>query len=225
MATDRITVTIVVPVYSGAAYLARLVEEIEKASAGWKRQDSPLELVEVIMVDDGSSDGSAEIMDMLGEKYPLLSPIHLSRNFGQHPATLAGILHSSGDWVVTIDEDLQHPPSCIEDLFRVVSRNSDDVVYARPTGKVHESVFRDASSRIYKRIMEKVSGNPNIKNFNSFRLIRGPLARAAASVSGYDTYFDIALSWFTQRVGSLELDLKDERFISSGTSGYKLLKL
>ncbi|WP_201829341.1 glycosyltransferase [Microvirga zambiensis] len=182
-------------------------------------------MAEAIFVDDAAVDGSPALIDKLAQSYPWVTAIHMARNFGQHPATIAGILHTSGDWVVTLDEDLQHPPARIEDLLQEAARSGHDIVYAKATASVHQNYVRDLGSILYKRLIEKLSGNSNIRHFNSFRLIRGSVARAASSVCGHDTYFDVALSWFTQRVGSVVMDLKDERFINERKSGYKLSKL
>lgn len=222
---DKITVSVVVPVYTGAKYLASLVQELQRLRDQWIAEDAPMRLVEAVLVDDAAVDTSPEVVDQLSRELTWVTGLHLSRNFGQHPATIAGVLHTSGDWVVTLDEDLQHPPARVPDLLREVARSGRDVVYANAQGAVHESYLRDLGSVLYKRMIEKFSGNPNVRYFNSFRLMRGSVARAAASVCGHDTYFDIALSWFTQRVGVVSMQLKDERFIREGKSGYRLSKL
>jgi glycosyltransferase involved in cell wall biosynthesis len=179
----------------------------------------------MILVDDAAIDGSAAIADRLAEAHPWVVALHLSRNFGQHAATTAGILHSSGAWVATVDEDLQHPPSRILELLERAVGERRDLVYAKPLGGVHASVFRDASSRGFKALMRRLTGNANLSDFNSFRLVRGSIGRAAASVSTHDTYLDICLSWFTQRVTTVEMDLRDDRYIQNGKSGYSLKSL
>ncbi len=222
---SSISISIVVPVYSGEAYLRRLVTEVDAARASLILENAPFAICELVLVDDNAIDGSAVLMDQLAAEYSWVTALHLSRNFGQHPACMAGILHTSGDWVVTMDEDLQHPPSAIPDLMAVVARTGADIVYGRPKSAVHQSMFRDFSSRNYKSAIKRLTGNPNIGKANSFRLVRGAIGRAASSVCGHDTYFDIALGWFTQRVESLPLDLKDERFIQTGRSGYRFKSL
>lgn len=220
-----ISVSVVVPVYSGEEYLRTLLERLEQVREGWRSRQAPLELAEVIFVDDAAIDGSSALVDELAASCGWVSAIHLMRNFGQHAATIAGILHSSGDWVVTMDEDLQHSPFEIEALLRKAILDGADVVYAKPLSQVHEARTRDWGSRGFKRLTVLLTGTPNIAHFNSYRLMRGPLARAASSVCGYDTYFDVALSWFTTRVAFHPLELKDQRFIDSGRSGYSLLRL
>jgi len=222
---EKISISVVVPVYSGANYLRTLITELEQIKNGWSNGGGPISLIEVILADDAAIDDSAEIADDISREYDWVTVVHLARNFGQHPATIAGILHTSGDWVVTLDEDLQHSPARIEDLLRKAILHRSDVVYANPQTRVHYSYLRDVGSRLYKRLIKLVTGNPNVPAFNSFRLIRGSVARAASSTCGHDTYFDVSLFWFTQRVQVVYMDLKDDRYIRSGESGYNLFKL
>jgi polyisoprenyl-phosphate glycosyltransferase len=221
----NIALSVVIPVYAGQSYLRDLIAQLSEVRDSWSKTGAPMALSEVILVDDAAIDGSPLLVDQLAKEFGWIVPLHLMRNFGQHAATIAGVLHSSGDWVVTMDEDLQHSPASIELLLRQAVTAKSDIVYAKPSGNVHEAKSRDWASRAFKSMMAALAGNESIRNFNSFRLIRGQLARAASSVCGYETYFDIALSWFTSRVGVLELPLKDARFISSGKSGYGVRKL
>ena len=221
----QITLSVVIPLYAGADYLPTLLAELSQIRNGWDSDGSPISLSEVILVDDAAIDGSPEIANEIALKNDWVTVIHLARNFGQHPATIAGILHTSGDWVVTLDEDLQHPPSRIVDLLRAAVLHGSDIVYANADSTVHDNYFRDAGSRLSKRLLELLTGNSNIVAFNSFRLIRGSVARAASSTCGHDTYFDVSLSWFTQRVEVVRMTLKDERYIRSGRSGYNFYKL
>lgn len=220
-----VSVSIVVPVYSGADYLEKLVEAVKVLRDGLATENAPVAVAELILVDDASTDGSSQLIDWLASENYWLVPLHLSRNFGQHAATIAGILHSSGDWVVTMDEDLQHPPDRVPQLLRRAVTNGADVVYANADGAVHETFLRDLTSRTFKRFMQWLTGNPKLRYFNSFRLIRGSVARAVSSVCSHDTYFDVNLSWFTQRIEVEQMALKDERYIRTGKSGYSFRSL
>lgn len=222
---ETVSLSFVVPVYSGATYLPDLVAQIERAAEEMVSRGLPVVLREICLVDDSAIDGSPAIVDALAERHDSVRALHLSRNFGQHPATIAGIAATSGDWVITLDEDLQHKPAAVEQLLRHAISTGSDLVYANAEGAVHQSALRDWGSRGYKRLIQWISGNPHIRIFNSFRLIRGDIARGAARSCGHDTYFDIALSWFTQRVSSFAMTMKDERFIETGRSGYRFSKL
>ena len=197
-------ISVVIPVYSGADHLVALNEALARERQRWQTEGAPFELGEAIFVDDASIDSSSEVLRDLDEKYDWIRVVTLARNFGQHPATIAGILHTSGDWVVTLDEDLQHDSAAIESLLKIAAETNADIVYARPDGSVHGG-YRDVASRMYKRLMVTLTRKTEVASFNSFRLLRGSVARAAASVSGHETYYDIALGWFTDRFESVEL--------------------
>jgi hypothetical protein len=124
-----------------------------------------------------------------------------------------------------MDEDLQHSPLDIEAMIRHATSTGYDIVYAKPVQNVHQAKTRDWTSRGFKSLLALLTGNRFVRDFNSFRLIRGQLARAASSVVGHETYFDVALSWYTKRIGVVPLSLKDERFIKTGKSAYTPRKL
>ncbi|MEM7167744.1 MAG: glycosyltransferase [Planctomycetota bacterium] len=219
------TLAVVVPVYSGQDYLAELVDELASVKSAWEQAGAPISLVEAIFVDDCSRDRSLTVLRELEEQHSWVRVVTLSRNFGQHPATVAGVLHSSADWIATLDEDLQHPPERIEELLRAAVFDERDVVYAHPKEHVHQSAVRDLGSRGYKGLLALLTGNKHIRSFNSFRLLRGSVARAAASVCGHETYFDIAIGWFTNAIGQIDLDIKDRRMIAGARSGYSIWRL
>lgn len=220
-----VSISLVTPVYCGESYLVDLVDAVHRLRDELTEQGAPFAVEELILVDDAAIDGSAEAMDALAHEFPWVTCLHLSRNFGQHPATTAGIMHSAGDWIVTLDEDLQHPPDRVPDLLRCAVTQQADICYARPRAQVHKSVLRDTPSRAFKALMKALIDNPNLREVNSFRLVRGSIGRAACAVMGHDTYLDIGLAWFTQRIVSLELDMQDKRYIETGRSGYTFRSL
>lgn len=223
--TKRVAVSLVVPIYAAEPYLDDLVDQVQHVRDMWNEARAPVEVTELILVDDAAIDGSAVLMKRLADECPWIVRLHLSRNYGQHAATVAGILHASGDWIVTLDEDLQHPPSSIHELLSGAVSHEVDVVYANSLKGPHGGTWRDSASRGFKWFMEWLTGNPHLRHINSFRLIRGAIGRAAASSCGHDTFFDINLSWFTQRIEVLEMELEDTRYIESGKSGYSFRSL
>lgn len=220
-----ISISIVIPVFSGEDYISNLMAAIDNVRKKLQNSGIPISFDEVIFVDDAAIDDSPLIIDRLAEAYPYVTPLHLSRNYGQHPATIAGILHTSGDWVVTMDEDLQHHPENIIRFLHVAEQTRVDIVYGKPIDNVHQSATRDFTSRFFKRFMERVTGDKHITKANSFRLMRGSIARATSSVCGHDSYFDVVLGWFTQRIETCAIEMKDTRFIKSGKSGYNFKSL
>jgi glycosyltransferase involved in cell wall biosynthesis len=223
--SDTITMSVVVPVYSGEKYLVDLVDQIDKLKAKWQKQGLDLLISEAIFVLDSPVDESRKILQEQTPGHTWIRLVDLSKNYGQHSATVAGILYSSGDWVVTMDEDLQHQPQEIETLLQKACKKNVDVVYALPKKAVHGGGYRDRFSRWAKFIIAKFSGNPFVRNFNSFRLIRGDIARAASSICAQYTYFDVALTWFTNRIDTVSIEMSDERYKSQKRSGYRFSTL
>lgn len=219
------SLSIVVPVYRGELFLERLVAEIDDLRDVLLEADSPITLDRATFVDDGAVDGSAALLEHLAGRHPWIGILHLPQNSGQHAATAAGIGRSAGDWIATLDEDLQHRPHNLLALLSAATSASADIAYAAPLGAVHRTFYRDVTSRTAKRWISLLSGNPNVRHFNSFRVVRGEVARATAAIFQGDTYLDIAFSWFTDRVLAVPVSLVDRRDLAGQASGYGLLSL
>ena len=222
---NTIYLSTVTPVYRGARYLPDLVMAIDRVRRDLQSGEMPVELVEAIFVDDGAVDDSWKILEELQRAHSWIRVIRLSRNFGQHMATAAGILHASGDWIVTMDEDLQHDPRHIPDMLIRAVESGSDIVYASNSGQVHRSKFRDLTSAGIKRLAGWMAGEKAILRFKSFRMVRGSIARAASSVATHDTYLDVVFSWFTTCIESIELPMLDIRSAQGGRSGYRFTTL
>ena len=225
---NYVTISTVTPVYNGAKYLRNLVHELNEFRSSLHSSQEQINLIESIFIIDEAIDNSDEVLNELSQEYDWVKVITLSRNFGQHPATVAGILHSSGDWVVTLDEDLQHKPKFIPYLLAKIPESNSDICYAKAKEKVHKSVVKDGFARFFKKLISRILGNPNIEDFNSFRLIRGSIARAASAISRHESYLDIVLGWFSKRIITTSIVLLDERNQNqeedSGYSFYGLIK-
>jgi glycosyltransferase involved in cell wall biosynthesis len=223
--SNTVTISIVVPVFSGEDYLAELVAQIDKLRLRWQEAGLDLLISDAIFVLDEPADHSRPLLCNLAETHSWVRVVDLSRNYGQHSATVAGILYSSGDWVVTLDEDLQHHPLQIETLLKTACSGGADVVYALPQDSVHGGGYRDRFSRMIKFMIASLSGNRFVQSFNSFRLIRGDIARAASSICAQYTYFDVAVTWFTERIATVRMEMSDDRYMSKKQSGYRFSTL
>lgn len=210
-----LSLSFVVPVYRGEKHLPELVARQEAFRAQLESSGASVRLIEAIFVCDEPVDGSAAVLATLARDRPWMSVIHLSKNSGQHAATAAGMLHTSGDWVVTMDEDGQHDPFRVPALFEAALPRNFDICYAASASAVHSRWWRNASSRLAKRLTAWVVADPFVPLFNSFRLIRGELARAAGALAGHDLYLDVALRWLTDRTCTAPIEMKDPRVESS----------
>ena len=154
--------------------------------------------------------------------HPFARSVWLSRNFGQHAATLAGMASAGGDWIVTLDEDGQHDPSFIAGMLDVALAEQASVVYAHPTNTPPHSALRNLGSRGAKRVVKALSGGADASVFHSYRLILGEVGRSVAAYAGSGVYLDIALGWVAGRVTTAPIELRQE---GDRTSGYSLRSL
>lgn len=216
-------VSIVIPVYSGEKTLPILVAEIEKlthpqvTAAG-----NSFVVSEVVLVHDCGPDRSDLTMTALAESHTFVQPVWLSRNYGQHAATMAGMASATGDWVVTMDEDGQQDPTSIGAMLDLALSASLQLVYAQPTNPPPHGWLRNLMSRTAKGISTRLLGNKTIGRFNSFRFIDGEIARTLSAYCGNGVYLDVGLFWITGRVGHCPLRLREEL---GRPSGYSFLSL
>jgi polyisoprenyl-phosphate glycosyltransferase len=215
-------VSVVVPVYQGEHTLAALADEIAPLTLS---QTTPggrsFRVVELLLVHDGAVDRSADVMRELGSRHPFLRIIWLSRNYGQHPATLAGMASTVAEWVVTLDEDGQQDPRDIARMLDEALDHQARLVYARPTNPPPHGFLRNRLSSLAKWLSTRLLGN-RLGAFNSFRLIEGEVARGVAAYCGANVYLDVALSWVVGTARHCPVALRTER---GRPSGYTLRRL
>jgi undecaprenyl-phosphate 4-deoxy-4-formamido-L-arabinose transferase len=147
--------------------------------------------------------------------------VWLSRNFGQHAATLAGIASSGGAWVVTLDEDGQHVPADIGLLLDAAMASKAELIYGQHEGKAPHARWRNTTSAIARRLGRLMAG-ADMQSFSSFRLILGTHARAVAAYCGPRIYLDSALRW---AIGSVENCIVSTRPRWRSESGYSFIRL
>jgi polyisoprenyl-phosphate glycosyltransferase len=216
--------SLVVPVYQGQHTLAALVAEVAPLTLEQRSPDGrKFRVIELVLVHDGARDASAAVMKGLAQASPFVRPIWLSRNFGQHAATFAGLASTVGQWVVTLDEDGQQDPTDIGKLLDRALADSTRLVYAQPTNPPPHGFVRNVFSSLAKWLFATALG-PNIGRFNSFRLIEGEVARSVAAYSGPNVYLDVALSWVVGMAGRCPVQLREERGRRSGYTPARLLR-
>jgi undecaprenyl-phosphate 4-deoxy-4-formamido-L-arabinose transferase len=217
-------VSVVVPIYRGERTLGALASEIAPLVDPQKTPDGhPYRVAELVLVHDGAMDGSAEVMRGLSERYPFVRVLWLSRNFGQHAATLAGMASTASDWVATIDEDGQQDPTDIGRLLDTALGHGAQLVYALPANRAPHGWLRNLASRMAKAIFVLALGNRHLGQFNSFRLIQGEIARGVAAYCGANVYLDVALSWVVAEARHCPVLLRRERGRTSGYTPQRLL--
>jgi len=211
---ERHSISVITPVYNGEASIAELCRRLEEVLHGISVQ------YEVILVNDGSQDRSWETISELCSRSPMVRGLNLMRNYGQHNALLCGIRAAKYDLVVTMDDDLQHPP---EEIPRLLARLEEgfDVVYGAP--KTEQNGFMRAfASRITRLALGAAVGSDVAKNVSAFRVFRTQLREAFADYQSSFVSIDVLLTWATTRFGVITVPFQPRR---SGSSNYTFTKL
>ncbi len=217
-------ISIVIPVYGGEKTLASVLDEINILTTPSKTPDGhPFRVTETLLVYDNGPDDSAHVIRQASERHDFVRPIWLSRNFGQHAATLAGMASSGGDWIVTLDEDGQHDPAYIGTLLDTAMTEQSAVVYAKPTNRPPHGFFRNSASKGAKWLLTKIFAGSNAPDYQSYRLILGSIGRSVAAYSGSGVYLDVALGWVAGRTTTSPILLREEGGRASGYSPRRLL--
>ncbi len=217
-------ISLVVPVYRGESTLETLVNEILPLTQETRTPGGNRFIVnELLLVHDCGPDRSDVVIERLADKHPFVRAVWLSRNYGQHAATLAGMASATGEWVVTLDEDGQQDPLDIGKMLDTALAGAFQLVYCQPTNPPPHGWLRNAASRTAKAITGKVLGNRAIGRFNSFRMVDGEIARTLAAYCGNGVYLDVGLFWITGRIGHCPLALRQEMDRPSGYTYWRLL--
>ncbi len=176
---------------------------------------------EIVVVDDGSSDNTADILRELAERDSRVKVVYLSRNFGHQTAITAGLDHAKGDTIVMIDADLQDPPELIPDMLEKWADGAD-VVYAVRRTREGETRFKLATARLFYRLISKLSDVELQENSGDFRLLDRRALDALLSMRERNRYLRGMTVWvgFTQT--AIEYD-RDARF--AGETKYPLRKM
>lgn len=216
------TVAVVVPVYHGEDTLKPLVGECAELTRPQTSRDGhTFRITEVVLVHDCGPDRSDETIRQLASSFDFVRPIWLSRNFGQHAATLSGMANTTADWVVTMDEDGQHDPRAIGSMLDVAMACRVPLVYAQPTNAPPHSFFRNCTSRVAHGLARRLSGR-ELDHFHSYRLVLGEVARGLAAYCGESVFLDVALTWVTGRSETCPVALRPERNTVSSYSPRRL---
>ncbi len=208
------SLSVVVPVYNSQPSLALLVQALAAELPSLAGQ------YEVILVNDGSRDASWEEIQRLCQLYPWLRGINLMRNYGQHNALLCGLRSARFAVTVTMDDDLQHPPSEIPAMLAKLNEGYD-VVYGFPR-KLPHALWRNLFSRLTKKVLAFVMGIPTVSEISAFRAFRTHLREASLHYQSPGVIIDVLLSWGTSRFTSVPVHEEPRKI---GHSNYNFARL
>lgn len=207
-------ISVVVPVYRSESIIPLLVERLTSVL------QEITEDYEIVLVNDGSPDGSWEKILSLMPNYPRICAINLTRNYGQHSALLAGIRTARYSVIVTMDDDLQHPP---EEIPRLLAKLDEgyDVVYGTPQA-MHHGLLRNLASRVTKWTLQSMMGAETARNISAYRAFRTQVRDAFERYNSPYVNIDVLLTWGTRKFGHVPV-VHAPRV--AGESNYTLGKL
>ncbi len=213
--TERACVlSIVVPVFNGAHSVGELVHALEDLVI-----DGGLE---IILVNDGSKDDSLAVCTRLAAEARVpLTFVNLARNFGEHNAVMTGLRHARGDFVVTMDDDLQNPPAEVRRLAEYARASGKDVIYTTYLTKQHAR-WRNLGSRFANWVADRLMEKPKGLYLSSFRCMSAFLVQQVTRYEGPFPYVDGLIMQATDAIGTLEVDHLPR---AQGRSNYTLRRL
>lgn len=209
-------VSIVIPVYNERDTLPELTRRLDRVMA-----KTPGYRWQAILVNDGSADGSESVLGKLAVRYPWLTVLHLSRNFGHQIAISAGIDHAHGDAVIVMDGDLQDPPELLPQML-ARWQEGYDVVYATRQRREGETRFKRATAKLFYRLMKRLADIDIPLDTGDFRLMSRAVTDAFCAMREKNRFVRGMVSWVGFRQTAIYYE-RDPRF--TGDTKYTLLKM
>ncbi len=210
-------VSIVIPVYNSASMVSETIGRTAAALSGAGLS------YEIILVNDGSTDASWDVLQEEARRSPCVIAINLVKNYGQHSAVFCGLAHSSGKYVITIDDDLQNPP---EEIVRLIDKGKEgyDLVCGRYLAKRHE-LYRRLGSRLIALVNEKIFSKPRDFSLTNFRLMERKLVDRVCAYRTAFPYVNGLAVMLSGRMANVLVEHHERRDGKSGYSLGRILKL
>lgn len=211
--------SVVVPVYNSEKVLEKLYSRIKETF-----ENRVKEKFELILVDDSSKDESFAVMERLRRMDKRVKIIQLSRNYGQHCALLCGMSYAEGDFVITMDDDLQHPPEEIPKLIKEINERDDlDVVIGEYISKKH-GIIRNIGTYLSNIVTSHVFGNDPKLKLTSFRIMRKFVVDNLLQLKVSYPRIGHLLLLVSNRIGNVTVEHDKRMYGKSGYSFKRLVK-
>ena len=208
------SISVVIPVYNSESSIGELYCRVDKVLASLASE------YEIIMVDDGSKDNSFKEMSMLHSKERALRIICLEGNFGQQNAIMCGLRNATGDYVITIDDDLQNPPEEIPKLLEKLE-SGYDVVYGIAAAR-KQSGIRRLGTAMTDLFFNMICSKPKEVRVGSFRGLKRHIVEKIINDFGSFVYITAITLKHTRNIGNVEVLHEVRKY---GSSNYSLCKL
>ena len=183
-------ISVIVPCYNEEESLPLFYPEIKKV-----RDTLPEYAFEYILVDDGSKDRTVEIMREVAEKDEEIRYLSFSRNFGKESAMYAGLKNASGDYVVLMDADLQHPPALLPEMLKGIKEEGYDSVATRRVDRQGEPPIRSFFARQFYKLMNKISQTELVDGAQDYRMMTRQFVDSLLELSEYNRFSKGLFGW------------------------------
>jgi polyisoprenyl-phosphate glycosyltransferase len=213
---SRPALSVVVPCFNEEACLPAFIDRMAQAC-----RDGAGGSYEIILVNDGSTDGSWACIRAMALTRPGVVGINLSRNHGHQLAVSAGLSHARGERVLVIDADLQDPPELLADMMARMD-SGFDVIYGRRRARAGESRFKRATAYFFYRLLGRMSDVPMQVDAGDFRLMSRRIVEQLNSMPEQDRFLRGMIAWLGGRQTEILYD-RDSRY--AGRSGYTIAKM
>ena len=207
-------ISFVSPVYRAEKILDKLVQEIQKVMLEIN------EPYEIILVDDRSPDNSWQVMQKLSQNFPEIISVRLSRNFGQHPAIMAGLSQAKGEWIVVLDCDLQDQPKEVLKLY-TKAKEGFDVVLAKRKNR-QDGFFKRKASFVFSKIYSFFTDTLYDNEVANFGIYNKKVIEAILDISDYIKFFPLFVKFVGFNTTAIEVEHAERE---EGNSTYTLSKL
>lgn len=218
---SEIVYSVVIPVYNSNESVVELCGRLVRVF-----EDVVKESFEIILVDDASLNPDTwKILEDIHKKDARVRIIQLMKNFGQHNAIMCGLKHSTGDFIITMDDDLQHPPEEISKLIESLRHQLQyDVILGVPQYRKH-ATYRNIGSFVLNKFLGFAIKKPKHITLSSFRIITADLKEAMLSYTGHIVTIGSLICQTTKNIANIEVRHNLRRFGKSNYSPSKLLQL
>ena len=208
-------ISIIVPVYNSASMLEELTQRINKTLSNLNFENN----YELLFINDASKDNSWETIVRLIEKFSFVKGINLTENFGQHNAIMAGLNNCAGEYIITMDDDLQHPPEFIVNILDKLKTR--DVCYTNYRNRKHLG-WKKLVSNLNNIISSFILNKPLRIYMSSYRGMNSKIKFKVIKFTNPDVYIDGLIINSAKNIGMISVDHHARKY---GESNYNLKKL
>ena len=185
-------ISVVVPCYNEEQALPYFMQEIQSVAAQMAQRQVD---VEVLLVNDGSRDGTLGLLRDYAAQYPNVRYLSFSRNFGKEAAMYAGLEHARGDYVAIMDVDLQDPPSLLPQMYDLLQTGEYDSVATRRVSRQGEPPIRSFFARMFYKLINRISDADIVDGARDYRLMRRPMVDAILSMKEVNRFSKGIFGW------------------------------